>query len=104
MIKDFICNGCNYGPCYTNESAVRPIIIRSYRSNKPKSDLWKYYNAIKDYQCMNVINRRSDIFQCDECGYLLENHMLHIVQGEDGCDVCLCPDCYSKFHGGVISG
>lgn len=103
-MKDIICNGCNHGPCYTNDTAIRPVIINCYRSNKPKSDLWKYYNSINDYQCMDLINRRNDVFQCNECGFFLEDHMLHIIQDESGYDIHVCPDCYAKYHGGAICG
>lgn len=102
MLNNFICSGCDNGPCHTNESAVRPVIIRCYPSYKPNSDLWKYYRGIKDYQCMNVINRRNDVFQCDECGFLLEEHMLHIIQGENNSDIHVCPDCYAQYHGGIV--
>lgn len=102
MMKDFICTGCEKGPCTVDQSAVRPVLTDYFRSNSPSSDWWKYYDFTRNYQCMDVINAREDVFWCDQCGFMLEDHMLHIVQEEDGCDLHFCPDCYVKYHGGIV--
>lgn len=99
MIKDFICTGCKQGPCNTNESAVRPVLTDYFRSYSHSSDLWWYFDFTRKFQCMDVINERKDIFWCDHCGFLLEEHLLHIVQADSGLDLHLCPDCYKQLIG-----
>lgn len=102
MIKDFIsCTGCKKGPCTVHETAVRPVLTDYYRSYSPTSDWWKYFDFVRDYQCMDVINAREDIFQCDHCGFLLEEHLLHIVQGDNDYDLRYCPDCYHQLLGDI---
>lgn len=103
MKKDFVCKGCKQGPCNTNESAVRPVLTDYCRSYQPSSDWWKYYDFTRVYQCIDVINTRTDIFQCDGCGFLPENHMLHIVNSGTLTEWQLCPDCYERLKAQVGS-
>ena len=96
MIKDIVCIGCAKGPCYTNESAVRPVLT-NYKSYSPSSDLWWHYDFIRVYQCMDVINIREDVFQCNLCGFYFENHMLHTISAF-GPEHQLCPDCCQRYR------
>lgn len=97
MIKDFICKGCKLGPCHTNESAARPVLTDYCKSYNPSSDLWKYFDFVRVYQCVEVINSREDIFQCDDCGFLLEDHMLHTLIDKSGYEWQFCPDCHKRY-------
>lgn len=100
MIKDFInCTGCKKGSCIVEQTAVRPVLTDYFRSHYPSSSWWRYYDFTGINQCMEVINKREDIFQCDHCGFFLEDHLLHIVQGDSGYDLHYCPDCYHQLLG-----
>ena len=46
---------------------------------------------------MEVINAREDLFWCDDCGYFVENHMLHTLIDKSGYGWQFCPDCYERY-------
>lgn len=96
MKKEFLCSNCKKGPCTVDQTAVRPVLIDYYRSYYPTSDMWKHYDFTRVHQCMDVINSRKDIFWCDHCGFMLEDHMLHTLVEEDS-ELQLCPDCYRSM-------
>ncbi|MDF2609310.1 MAG: hypothetical protein K0R92_784 [Lachnospiraceae bacterium] len=93
MIKDFVCKGCKKGPCRVDQTAVRPVLT----SNQPSSDLWKYYDFVRDYQCMEVINSREDLFWCDDCGFIVEDHMRNILVDKAGYEWQFCPDYFERY-------
>lgn len=95
MLKNMICKGCKKGPCIKDESALRPVLTDYYKSYRPSSELWKYYDFTSVNQCFDVIHSREDIFQCDSCGFLLENHMRHTLI-DAGEEYQLCPDCFLR--------
>lgn len=96
MLNNVICKGCKMGPCIKNESALRPVLTECCKSNCTSSDLWRNYDFTRVNQCMDVIKRREDVFQCDFCGFLLENHMRHTLIDGDGEEYQLCTDCYQR--------
>lgn len=96
MIKDFNCEGCGKGPCVTDCTAVRLVLTNYCRNNRPTSDLWKKYDFTGTYQCMEVINGRSNIFECERCGHYFEDHMLHIIVDSANYKWKFCPDCYER--------
>ena len=95
MLKNVICTGCEKGPCLKSESALRPVLTSYYKSYHPSSELWRYYDFTRVNQCFDVIHSREDIFQCDSCGFLLENHMRHTLI-DAGEEYQLCPDCFLR--------
>ena len=97
MIKDFVCKGCKKGPCRVDQTAVRPVLIDYVRSYGASSDWWKRFDFVRNYQCLWVINNRTDVFQCDFCGFLLENHMLYMITDSEGDKWHFCPDCYERL-------
>lgn len=96
MLKNVICNNCKMGPCLKSESTLRPVLTNYCKSYHPSSELWRYYDFTRVNQCFDVINCREDVFQCDYCGFLLENHMRHTVFDGSGEEYQLCPDCFLR--------
>lgn len=94
MVKDVICVGCKKGPCLKKETDVRPVLTDYHKSCYPSSDLWRQYDFTRVYQCLDTINSRNDIFQCDYCGFYFENHMLHTQFDGKQSKYLFCPDCY----------
>jgi len=97
MIKDFICTGCNKGPCIKREDEVREVWSDYYKSTYHSSDWWSTYDFRGTRQCMDVINQREKIFQCERCGHFFEDYMLHTLTDDVGYEWRFCPDCYERY-------
>jgi hypothetical protein len=101
MIENTICIGgwfCNgKGPCIVDSSITRMVWHDYYKSSYHSSDWWSTYNFEGTRQCIDVINQREDIFQCERCGHYFEDYILHTITDDEGYKWNFCPDCYERL-------